>query len=1019
MAARKEIPRELSIYINDKQVINSLAGVTREITRTNTEMRNLNKNSATYDQDLKKLQGTLSQLRDRQSEFKEEIHNTSEVAGEAREKISQIFLGLASGNLSLVKEGLNGIKGSIIEMTRAGMAFIATPIGAAIAVLSGIAIGTKAIFDFNVEAEKSAVLLENLTGKTGQVVEDIRVRMKSLTDTFGIEFNNLANAVDNLVDTGAVKDEFEALDLIKQGLLTAPDKNEFIASLESSAVAAKNIGADLEEVIAIKKQIEETGLDPEKSFGAYQKAANNLALQSDKLREKLSGALGASFTDDVLAKVKTGQITTVQALDAIGKKSQEVGLNQQQQAELGKELFGKAGIAAGGYAVLVNNIVESEKKRTTGLNENQKALDELEKANLKVAKAQSELFRIENFGGIWTMIKAKATDALGSILEWIIDIKDDIQPLIDLVGVVFAEAWEGLKLTFSLAFDFIGGTLKVFSNAVSTVFNFVKKIFTGDFSGALDVLKNGFKNFGNIVNETFGKVKNSILSGLQGILGAVKPFLEALGLDVDKIQKKLESFKSKQVEVKVATSTDDSTKKQEAANTKATQEELAAQAKIRDDARQKEREKRLKEQEAKKKEEEKAAKEKLDRENALAKAMADLSKAELNYFIANNRSKLESGQKLTQELVDQEIKRLDDIKFKKENELAEERLRQIASAEQSAKSAEELAVLKQSIDYNYLVNQQALDLEFQQNTAVLKKQFKDQQTAEELLQLQIDFEVKQALLDSQTEIEALKRDTKYQEDKDKYYKYLQDGYITKKQFDDLVAALDKKKREDERIAEIVSVQGKLNELAKLAAATTAIFGQNKASASATAVINGGLAITEILKTPSVFPEPFASISRGVQIAGAIATTVNALKQINSAKAPTTAKFFYGGYTGNSSALGNDEYGPVTGVVHSNEYVVPAVMAQSPKYAATLSWLENERKGIIGNKYFNGGPVTTTSSPIANSVESNDEMQQLMRAILFRLENPITPKLSIGYDDAEAIDDLNKEKKQSQLNGTIS
>jgi hypothetical protein len=181
-----------------------------------------------------------------------------------------------------------------------------------------------------------------------------------------------------------------------------------------------------------------------------------------------------------------------------------------------------------------------------------------------------------------------------------------------------------------------------------------------------------------------------------------------------------------------------------------------------------------------------------------------------------------------------------------------------------------------------------------------------------------------------------------------------------------------------------------------------------------------LAVTEILKTPSTFPEPFASISRGIQIAGAIATTANAIKQINSAKAPTTAKFFYGGYTGNTSTLGNDEYGPVTGVVHSNEYVVPAVMAQSPKYAATLSWLENERKGIIGNKYFNGGTVSSTASaPIVSDSTSNDEMQQLMRAVLFRLENPIAPKLSIGYDDAEAIDDLNKEKKQSQLNGTIS
>jgi chromosome segregation ATPase len=115
MAGRKEIARELSIYINDRQVINSLGGINREIGRVSSEMRNLNKNSQTYDQDLKKLQGTLGGLKEKQSEFKDEIYATGEVAGNAKEKISQIFLGLATGNLKLVQEGLSGIRGSITQ----------------------------------------------------------------------------------------------------------------------------------------------------------------------------------------------------------------------------------------------------------------------------------------------------------------------------------------------------------------------------------------------------------------------------------------------------------------------------------------------------------------------------------------------------------------------------------------------------------------------------------------------------------------------------------------------------------------------------------------------------------------------------------------------------------------------------------------------------------------------------------------------------------------------------------------
>jgi hypothetical protein len=50
--ARREIPREISIYINDRQVVNSFAGINRAISQTNNEIRNLNRNSDTYNEDL-------------------------------------------------------------------------------------------------------------------------------------------------------------------------------------------------------------------------------------------------------------------------------------------------------------------------------------------------------------------------------------------------------------------------------------------------------------------------------------------------------------------------------------------------------------------------------------------------------------------------------------------------------------------------------------------------------------------------------------------------------------------------------------------------------------------------------------------------------------------------------------------------------------------------------------------------------------------------------------------------------
>lgn len=1019
MAGRKEIPRELSIYINDRQVINSLGGVTREISKVNSEMRNLNKNSATYDEDLKKLQKDLVILKEKQSDFKEEIHATNEVVNDGTEAFSKFFLGITSGNLPLAKEGLLGLKAAMTGLVQSAIAFLATPIGAAIAVLAGFAVGAKAMFDFNVEAEKGARLIENLSGKTGQVVEDIRIKIQALTDTFGVGFEQLAGAVDNLVDTGVAKDELDALKQIKEGLLTAPDKNEFLSSLESSAVAAKQIGADLETVIALKKEIEETGVDPEKTFGALQKASLNLAAQSDKMRKSFTDAFGAAFTDDILAKVKTGQVTTVQALDAINKKSKEVGLNQTQQADLTKELFGKAGLAAGGYAVILDTVSAAQKRQANGLNENQKALDILATSNERLGKAQSELFRIEGFGSMWDVIKAKATDALSSILEYIIDLKNDTQPLIDLIGISFTVIWENLKLTVVTVFTIIGGYFKAAGVIIKTFVDFFKAIVKGDFSGAVDAIKNGFFNLGAVVKNTFGGIYNTIISALQGIVGAISPILEALGIDVDKLKAKLESFKTK--EIKLKTSTENTVAEDEKANTKATQEELDKQKEIRDEARKKEEEARAKALAKKKAEEERAAKEEYDRILALAKAKSGLAKAELDLFIATNRSKILANQALTPELIAEETNRLEIIQQAQLDAIQVERNAKIAEAVRNAKSKEELAILKLQYDTEYETARQNLEISFLQSTTALKKQYEDEQKQLKLDQLAADNELALLEADGKFQEDTIKAKQEYDADILRYKDMLAKRKITQDEYDRFAKEAKDKKDSLDRTRELNQVNSTLGGLSALANAATQLFGQSREMALVSAGINGAQAITSIL---AQWPKFDGGFSMYAAIAAAGITTLAQIKEITKAKTPKQPKlqraegFFFGGNTGTKPALGFDQYGPVTGVVHQKEWVAPEVMTQSPRYAPVLSYLENERKKIMGNKFADGGSGSDGTIQNIPGATQSDEMTSLLRDLKTILSNGIMAKLLLGYEDAEAIDTLIKEGQQSTSNGTL-
>lgn len=1016
--SKENVTRRISIYVNGKEVENSLKAVDGAALRLRNQLRNLDLSTVEGKKKQQELSAEYEKAKTKQTEYREELGLTKKALDESAGSFSKLRDGLLSGDLASAKEGLLGLRGELTNLVKTSLAFIATPLGAAIAVLAGFAAGAKAIFSFNQEAEKSAVLIENLSGKTGQIVEDIRIKMQALTDTFGLTFDQLAGAVDNLVDTGVAKDELEALDKIKNGLLTAPDKNEFIASLESSALTAKQVGLSLEEVIALKKEIEETGVDPEATFGALQKAAKLLAEQSDSLRTKLSDALGAAFTDDILAKVKTGEITTVQALDAINKKSKEAGLNVTQQAELTKELFGKSGLAAGGFAVVLDTVTGGLKNQKEQLNGNQKALLDLADANEKLNKAQSDLFRVKDFGELWTGIKAKVADAFASFLTGIAEFKNNIQPIIDLVGVALVNAWIVLKLGVSNAFDVIGAAVKIVTDNIAFGFNFVKAIITGDFLGAIDLVKNYFVNLGSTVGNLFGNIKNNILNAIQGIVSNVAPLLDALGFDVDTIKNKLESLKSKDIVVKTTSQSGTDGKNPEAVTTKQTQEELDKQKAIRDAARQKEAEARKTAEAKKQEEQDKAAKLEQDRIIALATAKQNLAKAELAFFIANERSKLDATKELTPEAIQEETDRLDRIKDRQLTALAEDRLAKVEKAERESKSAEELVALKQAIDYDYETNRQGLELGFQVSTDALKKQYIDEQKVLKAEQLLADNELALAEAGTKEEADAIKRQQDYAKELAGYAKLHADKKITDEEYERFKAAAKVKQDDMDRVQEIQKIQGTLGGLNQLAGAVTELFGQSKEMAIVQAGINGAMAVTSILAQYPKFDGGFAMTAA---LVSAGISTVAQIAKIVKAKPPKKPKFFYGGNTGSAPSLGYDEYGPMTGIVHKNEYVIPEVMTQSPRYANTIAWLEQERTGRV-QKFATGGATSPGTMPSGVPGAVTDQSAMIYSAIMNLnaiLANGITAKTVIGYQEANDIQALNDERAQSTANGTLS
>lgn len=1020
--SKDNVTRRISIFVNGKEVENSLKGVEGAMAQVRNRMRLLNSDSETYEKDSKELAQTMNQLRERQSAYREELGLTNktmqeanEISGGLRGTLTGIWDSLVSGDLQGAKEGISSLTSGMGGLVKSSLAFIATPFGAALVGGAAFIAGAKALFDFNSKLNEMNTELRAL-GVNASEISKVRDEISATAETFDKDFKEIAEKANSLAKTYGISMS-EANQIIAEGLASGGAQNaEFLDSLGEYDEFFAKAGYSAKEFSDIINTGYDLGIYSDKLPDALKEADLALKENTKSTRDALVNAFGASFSDDILNKVKTGELTTKQALEAIAQKAQESNLSQQQYAQLTADVFKGAGEDAGGAQKIFEALGQSAKRE---LDATAQASLRLVDANEKLNKAQSELFEIENFGDIWTGIKAVSTEALASMLEYLADVKKDIQPIIDLVQFAFVYAWENAKLVFVSVFDIISGVIKAFASYFGGIIQGFKKLLQGDFKGAFfavaEGISNAFKNISNI----FINLYNNVIKFLTNLVDAAAPVLETLGVDVDKLKKKLEGLKGKKFEIKGEVTTTETKKTNNQTNNTtsgsggggATADAIKAEQKARADAAAKQ-----------KAEEEKAAKEQYDKAKALADAKANLAKAQLDKYIFDLRSTLDKEKALTPESIAIETERLSKIKDAQIKFNNDELARKIADLEAKAvlekTSVEVLNAQKEALNLEYQMKNQELELGFQQSTDALKKQYEQEQAILKAEQLALDNELALAEAETKEQEDAIKRQQDYDKRIVELKAFKDKGKITEEEYARFVAALDAKMKEDQRLAELNATQGKLNELNKLADATTAIFGQNKATATATALINGGLAVTEILKTPSVFPEPYASISRGIQIAGAVATAAKSVAQINSAKAPSRPKFFYGGNTGTNPALGYDEYGPVTGYVHKNEYVIPEVMTQDPRFANTITWLEANRQSKMRG-YVDGG--ATSPGVVPQNTNANPEtaqMNNLLGALLYRLENPVSPNLVIGYKDVEEMEDMKNEISSASQNGTI-
>lgn len=633
---------------------------------------------------------------------------------------------IASSNAA--KGGLTSFTNGIKNMTAWVLRFIATPTGMVIggitvALLAGVvAIGAyiKSVWDYNKSIKETLTLTKQLSGEVGKSADLIRQKVQAISDTFNTDFNETIQAAKKLSENFNIPFN-KALDEINLGLIKGGRYNkEYLDSINEYPVFFDKAGYSVSEFIDMINESFDQGVYNDKFIDGIKEADIALKEQTKSTRDALVNAYGASFTDDILQRIRIGATSTKDALNELAQKAKEVSLNDQQYAQLTADLYKSAGEDVGGAAKMFDIYRASVENANRPLTETELKLKNLEKANQDLGKAMDNALKSDtivtlqqNFELFWIQTKI-------IFFELISFIKD---------GISWLDRMTGASEAMGVAWIYIQAVAKSFMEVIKT-FKELSAVIGLNAENS-DILKFAFKallipvkllvDFLQRVTTTL-RTLSLITQEAIGFIVALKTtisdldfsnitnFFSSLG---DNIKKVRDLKKELQASTVMETNNEHTLKMLDDVN-KRREKDADIERKRKEDQEKIDKEaaeKAAKEAEkaAKKKDElakkyaaeEKKRKDEAERlaEKAYQEELA-LMQANLESYKLHNLSKLESGKAFSKAVMDLEVERLEEILAQqeqiaiKESKLDYDKLQRKVSNGQALTSEEQKLLTK-------------------------------------------------------------------------------------------------------------------------------------------------------------------------------------------------------------------------------------------------------------------------------------------------------------------------------------
>lgn len=487
--ADKAITRRLKIFVNGEEVDATITNLRKNLakfrTLANREIEGTDKFKK-YNKEVSKLEGEYDQARKAQKTFREDVKLTAagvedgeRALGDFTASFSQMLQGFRSGDILQIKEGFNGVKNGIRGATKAALAFIATPIGIAITALVGIGVAAKAWFDYNSQIVEALRLTQQITGETGEAANQARIRGEALADTFDVDFKETLLTANSLAQQFGITFE-EAFDVLENQLVRGQKNNsEFFQSLNEYPTFFKQAGFSAEEFGRIISTGYDLGIYSDKLPDALKEFDLAIKEQTKTTRDALVNAFGAPFTDEILEKVKTGEITSKEALEAIAVEADKANINVQQNAQLTADLFKGAGEDAGGALKIFDAYNQAIVQNQRELTESEAILQEQINLNKELDSILSSVFSTgdEGFGLLVDKGKLFVTEVLINLLKIGVDVYNYFVDLNNQSGT-FSAILAGLGDIATAPFKVIGILIDNAKIAFSGLGDIIEGVFT-------------------------------------------------------------------------------------------------------------------------------------------------------------------------------------------------------------------------------------------------------------------------------------------------------------------------------------------------------------------------------------------------------------------------------------------------------------------------------------------------------------------------------------------------------------